>query len=421
MRALLFLLLLPAAALADAGYFVDLGFAPVLVDPRGLYDESPDVSECREGRLNRAEERKAVTALNAIRALHQLPPVGWDGLTRGQSAKASLVIAASGELTHTPERSLRCWSADGRAGSETSNLYMGDFSGRVPSTEYLVAGWLKDTGVEGLGHRRWMLDPTLQTISFSRVDSEQTGRYGAAMRVSDLAAALPEGSPDFVAYPYERYPAFLWDRQAAWSVSVVDLPRTGETEGFYFFAQARVEVIDEATGRRADVSRVRADRRAFGLPNLLSWQVTDAATDRWYRVTVSNVKTRDGAPRSLSWRVYIDARPPARTVKHGGLTWEQKTAAKSRDKFTYGEARRYCASLDGRLPTLPELQTLVVKGRKFAVDTEVFPNISPYANYWTSTEWQPGHPLQQVVAFWDAGAVYQQPTDTPAGALCVVK
>lgn len=421
MRALLFLLLLPAVSLADTGYFVDLGFAPVLVDLRSLYSEPPDVAECKEGRLDKAQGRKAVAALNAVRALHGLSPVGWDGRTRAQSAKASLIIAASGELTHTPDRSLRCWSPDGRTGSETSNLYMGSFTERTPSTEYLVAGWLKDTGVEGLGHRRWMLDPRLQRISFSRVDSEHTGRYGAAMNVMALASALPADAPDFVAWPYERYPAFMWDRKAAWSVSVVDLPQPGESEGFDFFSDARVEVVDEGRKRRADVSRVRPDRSASGLPNLLSWQVSDLKTDRWYRVNVSNVKTRDGGTRPLSWRVYIDARPPSRTVTHAGLSWEQKTAAKARDKFTYAEARRYCASLDGRLPTLPELQTLVVPGQKFAVDTAVFPNISPYANYWTSTEWQPGQPHQQVIAFWDGGAVYQQPKETPAAALCVVE
>lgn len=415
------LLLLSPVARADVGYFIDLGFQPATVDLRTLYDELPDIDACLQGQLDAAQDRKALDAVNAVRALHGLTAVKWDGRSQPVAAKAALIIAASGQMTHHPPRSLPCWSSAGRAGSEQSNLYMGDFDGqRVPSTEYLVAGWLKDVGVEGLGHRRWLLDPTLRSISFARVENVKAHRYGAAMLVSDLAEALPAGAPEFIAWPHGRYPAFMWDARADWSVSMVDLPRAGEREGFDFFSRARVEVMDESTGRRADVSRLRVDTSAYGLPNLLSWRVSGARRDRWYRVRVSNVQLRDGATRELTWRVFIDAKPVSRTVSFGGVSWEQKTAAKSRDKFTFGEARRYCSSMSGRLPTLAELKKLVVPGQTFAVDTTLFPNLSPYANYWTSTPWKPGSDLLQVVAFWSNGSVHQQPQSMPGGVLCVV-
>lgn len=413
------LLLAAAPARANLGYFVDLSLKPALVDLRTLYDEEPRPGSCLEGNLREEEGEKALAAVNAVRALHGLAPVKYNGRAEVLASKAALVIAASGKMSHHPGRDLACYSSTALSGSEQSNLYMGTFDGtHVPSTESLVAGWVKDTNVPLLGHRRWILDPTLGGISFGRVDNAAKKVYGAALRIMDPAEKPDLSSPAFVAWPFGKYPGFLWDERAEWSLSMVDLPRDGETQGFDFFSGTTVEIVDETTKRRVDVSRLVRDRQGFGLPNLLSWTVSGAPANRWYSVTARNIRTRDGGTRDLNWRVYIDDEPPTSTVQVAGRHWERKTAAQARDKFTHGEAKRFCSSIGGRVPTRAELTSLVVAGNKLAIDGERFPNISPYANYWTATEWQPGSDLYDVVAFWDRGTVYQQKPAQPGGVLC---
>lgn len=412
---------LSSAARADRGYWEDLALRSAEVRPESLFEELPDIGACREGAMQKAEPAKALRTLNAIRELHRLPPVRLDVLSQALPAKASLMMVANNLMTHTPQRTSRCGSTEGVTGSGESNLYFGNISGTVPSSETLVVGWLKDLDVPGLGHRRWVLDPFLGPVSFARVDDPKTKRFGAAMRVFGRRESPPElGALELVAYPYERYPAMLFDPRAEWSVSIVDGARSrGEVKHGYF-DQAAVRVRDVETRRTLDVSRLTRDTKNIGLPNFLSWRVAGVQPGSWYEVTIENVRNRDGSERTLAWKVFIDGAAPRRTISAGGVTWERKTAQNTADTFTLGEAKRYCAGLGGRVPTLEELQAVIAPGRAFAVDLDQFPNITDQANYWTSSEWQPGRGFVNVVAFWDGGKVYQQQPGETGAVLCAL-
>ena len=97
-------------------------------------------------------------------------------------------------MDHTPSESAKCYSEAGYAGSSTSNLYIRypyEMDGEPLYTHATdsVRGWLIDEGVYGLGHRRWMLDPFLQKISYGQVDGIPGGydagymAYGATIKV----------------------------------------------------------------------------------------------------------------------------------------------------------------------------------------------------------------------------------------------
>jgi len=408
---------------ARAGFWNDALLRPAQVRPETLYVDAPEISKCREGALQAAEHERVLQAVNAVRALHDLPPVRSNKRMVALAAKASLVMAATGVMSHFPAKNAACANADGRSGSAESNLYLGTFpTGLVPSSEQMVASWVKDLNVQGLGHRRWILDPYLGAIAFGRVDNPAKQLSAGALRVHDPAEPPPvPASGTFVAWPVGRYPAALWDRAAEWSVSLVESSADRFASQFAYFAKSTVEVRDEETQRPVDVSRLYRDDQGFGVPNLLSFRVSGAQPGRWYKVTVRNVTNKGGGTRDLTWRVFIDDAAPKRALEKNGLRWEQKTAANANDTFSLPDAKRYCASIRGRLPTIAELKGLVVPGRKFAVDPGEFANLSEYLNYWSSTPWKGGPQYVDVVAFWDSGKVYQQPPAGEGGALCVLE
>lgn len=411
----------PRSGAADAGFWEEAALRPRAVPSDSLYAERPDIRRCREGELVPAERERVLQAVNALRALHRLAPVTYDTRSEPLARKAALMMAASGALTHFPDARAPCSSADGRAGSAQSNLYLGTFPpGLVPSSEMMIAGWMHDLNVPQLGHRRWLLDPYLASISFGRIDVPTPGRSASALRVFEQAVGPPAAEEDFVAYPYGAYPAFLFDPKADWSVSVFELSPDKFDSQFAYFDRATVEVREEESGRSAEVSRLARDAQGFGLPNALSWRVTGVQLNRWYQVQIGGVARKAGGTRELRYRVYINDAPPQRTVEKNGLVWERKSFGNGGDTFTLAEAQRYCAALHGRLPTIAELQGLVAKGRQVSIDIDVLANVTS-RNYWSATPWEGGPGFQNVIAFWSGGDVYQQSPAQQGAALCVIR
>ena len=58
--------------------------------------------------------------------------------------------------------------------------------------------------------------------------------------------------------------------------------------------------------RSVSVSGLYTDTEAFGVPNLLSWQVAGWEYDTLYEVEIRNVTLRSGETRSYSYPVFID-------------------------------------------------------------------------------------------------------------------
>ncbi len=179
-----------------------------------LYDVKPNPAACNEGVLKETEKQKVLKKLNVIRKLHGLKPVAYNSDDDKLTAKSALIMQANATLTHTPDKSMKCWSEEGAKGSGKSNLFIGFASGRkdVDTSESYVAGWLIDDGVDSLGHRRWLIDPFLKYVSFGRVDgkpvvnSEWETTTGAAISViNEESADIKDTKTEFVAYPYQNY------------------------------------------------------------------------------------------------------------------------------------------------------------------------------------------------------------------------
>ena len=178
------------------------------------YAEEPSVTvPYSPGELSGRTTEAALNALNQMRYVAGIPAdVTNDAGYTEQAQAAALVNAANNALSHYPERpegiddylyDLAC------SGASSSNIAMG-----ATSLAYSVRLWMSDSdssNIAAVGHRRWILNPTMKRAGFGAV-----GRYSAV-----YAHDGSFESTDYrrVAWPAQNMPLEFWNDNDAWSVS----------------------------------------------------------------------------------------------------------------------------------------------------------------------------------------------------------
>jgi uncharacterized protein YkwD len=302
-RLLLFFMLVLAAGCRDD--------APVEPPPTGtvgdvtiatVYDTAPNVGSCSEGVLKESERQKVLNYLNAIRANHGLPAVQYNHADDRGTAKASLIIAANSTLSHTPASTASCWTQEGFDASGTSNIAIGtSFGTTLRSSESFIDLWIKDSTVQSLGHRRWLLNPFLKFISFGRVDKVVGGTTvsGSVIKVIYTEQqALAASTPEFVAFPFHETSARLYNSGIFMSFSVLADRSDFWKNGNVSYAAASITIRTEG-GDNVPVTIVGSDGEAYGLANVILWTAPVANNTR-YLVTVRNVQV-GGVPRDFEY------------------------------------------------------------------------------------------------------------------------
>lgn len=171
------------------------------------------------GTVEKDALQAAADRLNALRRIAGLPAVELD-MELSRSAQYGAVIqAAQGGLNHYPDQ-LPGMSDDfykeARSASSTSNLSAGR------TLVGSVDGWMDDSdasNIDGVGHRRWQLNPVLGKVGFGFALGE--GGYGAyaAEKVMDKSGS--GCAYDFVSRPASgNFPEELMDGRTAWSVTL---------------------------------------------------------------------------------------------------------------------------------------------------------------------------------------------------------
>ena len=117
---------------------------------------------------------------------------------------------------------------------------------------------------------------------------------------------IPRVEVDYIAFPYEAYPFNLLRGDPPWSFSVLEDKRNIWANQYPYFEHADVSVTRVEDGTSLPVSELYTDTEAFGLPNLLSWQVAGWAYDTLYEVEIRNVAMQSGETRSYAYPVFID-------------------------------------------------------------------------------------------------------------------
>lgn len=279
-----------------------------LTDAAALYTTQADIAACQPGVLKASVTAGVLQTLNAVRALHKLPAATYSPADEPATQQSALMQAANGQLSHTPPPSWLCYTAAGADASGSANLYLGSGNGlTLLSDEQIIAGWMTDVQnilADNVGHRRWLLDPFMTSVAYGRV----AGRYqtsnradSASIKVFNTAAAGgPRGTlPDFVAYPYEDYPARFFDTSALLSFGVIADKTNKFANQSVNFANATVTVRQRG-GSALTVSKISYDTLGYGLPNNLQFAVSGIQANTYYDVTIDRVSV-GGTNRSYTY------------------------------------------------------------------------------------------------------------------------
>lgn len=180
--------------------------------PRHRMDWTGSTSSCRAGDTSILFKTDVLTRVQWFRAMAGVSPTIRLDLESSRLAQdAALVMAAAGDLSHEPDGSWPCYSENAYTGASRSNLFLGVFGVDA------IDGYIGDFGPDNLpvGHRRWILDPTLASIG-----TGDTRRSNALFVINeeineDAYVREPDG---FVMWPPRGYVprSQIYER---WSVS----------------------------------------------------------------------------------------------------------------------------------------------------------------------------------------------------------
>jgi len=270
-----------------------------------MYEVRPDMPGCRTGTIKDGVRAEMLARVNALRALHQLPPVAYSHADNAQVDQSSLMQAINSTLSHRPPRDWLCYTAVGSAGAGSSNLVGGWGNGLDWSTEDDYLGlWLTEGGGSDLGHRRWILDPFLDRIAYGRVAQQfpDGNRSDAAsLKVFGSPGNRPADLPPFVAYPFGNYPARYFGPRDYLSFSVVANGGSRFANSAVNFSAVRVSVSQGT--RRLAVGNLSYDNEGFGLPNNLQWQVAGLQPNVTYTVRIDGVMAAPQSSYQYSFRI----------------------------------------------------------------------------------------------------------------------
>ena len=288
-----------------------------------LYDLMPNIADCFAGTLNQQAQFRQLDAFNQVRQLHQLPDISYDSFADSEVQQASLIQRANNFLSHTPPMGSNCYSAEGFDGSKSSNLHLSTHNSD-PAGD--IISYIDDasnvSNIAGVGHRRALLNPFLKFTSYGQVLG------GSAVKVSDFSDSSTtdtEDIPDFIAFPYMRYPYVFFsdktlNKKTPWSLAIVEDKDSIWSNRHNYFARAKLTVIQKDNDQQMAVADIHSDTKGFGVPNNLSWTVTDWQYDTWYSVIISDINYQSSVTDSIQYDVYIDYQLKFRGSKKAKLT-----------------------------------------------------------------------------------------------------
>lgn len=172
------------------------------------------------GLLSQESLNNGLNMLNFVRYVAGIPSAITLSSSYIQSAQAAALVNAANyantgtlSLSHTPTKPTNM-NSDlydlGYAGSQSSNLAVGY---KNPAASIL--GYMNDSdssNIQTLGHRRWCLNPNMQTTGFGQVNN-----YSAMYVLDGASLTVPY---ETVIWPAANMPTALFDSKQAWSVSL---------------------------------------------------------------------------------------------------------------------------------------------------------------------------------------------------------
>lgn len=280
-----------------------------------IYEVAPNLkAPYSAGKLKTKYIEDGINAANFVRYLAGLPDdLTPDWSLQQQEQTAALVNAVNNQLSHYPVQPANMEQSMfelGEAGTSSSNLYMGS-----PTFYDNVLGYMSDSdpsNIERVGHRRWILNPSMTKTMFGMVyshDANWNAPY-ASMYAFNRDRSDSDVSYDYVAWPSAGYfPTEVFAPNDAWSVSLnpdrYDNERTSEIQ---------VHLTRERDGKEWTFSSADRDKsgRFFnvetsgrGIPFAVIFRPDNLGTvqpEDTFNVTISGIYRTNGQTAAVSFQ-----------------------------------------------------------------------------------------------------------------------
>jgi len=251
-------------------------------------------ASCGAGITSETFRAAILRRINYFRSMAGIPPLtGFNDTYNLKAQAAALMMSVNRKLSHSPDESWICYTADGREGAGSSNLFLGRYG---PDA---ISGYVYDPGSGNyfVGHRRWILYPQTQWMGTGDIPPRDDYPASNALWVFDLDnmwKPRPATREAFVAWPPSGYVPYQ-----------VVYPRWSFAYPQADFSQATVTMTREGQPLALQQNTVV---NGYG-ENTLVWEpqanFADAPiTDTSYQVTVSNVIIA-GQPQQFTYTVII--------------------------------------------------------------------------------------------------------------------
>ncbi len=231
----------------------------------------PGANSCAPGQIPAQTREGGVRVTNTFRWLAGLQPLREDRSLSTAAQACAVLLERNGQLTHHPPRTWTCWNSLASDTAGRSNLI--GARGFVMTPWAAVSGWI-DEGRDlsrTLGHRRWMLLPSLATVGYG-----QTSGYACL----DVVSGRPSGERrSWTAWP-NAGPVPSQAMTRIWSFSSATLGITSATR--VRVTQGGVEVPVTA----------RLQPPGYG-EDTVSWEVWPTLAGATYRVRVTGLRAGD--------------------------------------------------------------------------------------------------------------------------------
>ncbi len=186
-----------------------------------VFEKEPNPHNPYEpGKLSSQTLESSLQMLNLIRYIAGVPyQVKLSDKLNEEAQAAALLNCVNGELSHTPKKPGdmdNALYALGYAGSQSSNL--ADAMININAT--LLWSWMADrddVNIDRVGHRRWILNPSLGNVGFGMVKGGLRESY-FAISICDQSNTTAWQSG--VAWPAQNMPTYMIDPYVPWSVSM---------------------------------------------------------------------------------------------------------------------------------------------------------------------------------------------------------
>lgn len=267
------------------------------------------------GQVSDAARSTALARFNALRRLAGLDSVALDEDYSRRCQYGAVLLAATGSLSHHPSQpadmddDFYAWAHNG---TSCSNIYQGT-GATLPQA---VEAFFDDSDAANLpklGHRRWMLNPTMAKTGLGFSPSAYA--YGAtAYNFATLWAFDRSGAGvdyDFIAWPASgNFPSTLFASDQAWSVTL-------DPARYAFPAPGELTVTITGGGRSWSLSGSKSyapsnagaylgtNADNYGVANAIIFRPEMEGADYagLYTVSIQGLRTVDGSPAALTYQV----------------------------------------------------------------------------------------------------------------------